>query len=231
MRGMDEILDKIGNRMEELDVIREKSLSLSRDIILSCRKCIQSVHNRDFESAKRSLSSAGRKLRNLYKLVENYSELQNASYIENATQEYVEARCVYNLERGKPLPDPDKMKVSYVSFLLGLCDTVGELRRFSLDAMKDGDINRASKYLEMMEKIYSSVMNFDYPPALKRKQDIARSLIEKTKSELAVASCEKRIQDKIEELRGFLDMVEKGKERKERKTERDIELDIDKIWK
>jgi len=230
MKGMDEILNKIGNRMQELDSIREKSLSLSRDIILSCRKCIQSIHNRDFESARKSLNSASRKLRSLYKLIENHSELQNAGYVENAAQEYVEAKCVYNLERNKPLPDPDDMKISYVTFLLGLCDTIGELRRFSLDAMKDGDVGKANRYLDMMEKIYASIMNFDYPPALKRKQDIARSLIEKTKSELAVASCEKRIQDKIEEFRGFLDEVERERNKRKKKLKKDIDLDIDKVW-
>lgn len=229
MRDIEDILDKIGNRMKELDTVRERSIALSREIILSCRKTIQSVHNRDFVLARKFLKSADKKLKKLYEVLSDYPELRNAGYVENAAQEYVEARCIYNLEKSRPLPDPDDLNISYATFLLGLCDTIGELRRFSLDAMKDGDLHRANNYLAMMERIYDSITNFDYPPALKRKRDIARSLVEKTKSELAVASCEKRIQDKIEEFRGFIDAVEKGRESK-RKSEKDADLDIDKIW-
>jgi len=42
MKKFDDILSRIGDRMRELDSIREKALSQSREIILNCRKCIQS---------------------------------------------------------------------------------------------------------------------------------------------------------------------------------------------
>lgn len=229
MKKFKEILERIECRMQELDNARERALSQSREIILSCRKCIQSIHNKDFERARKLLTSASRKLKNLYRMLDGYPELANAGFVENASQEFVEARCLYNLERNRNLPDPDKLGVSYVTYLLGLCDLIGELRRFSLDSMRQGNIEDANRYLEMMEEIYESIMDFEYPSSLKRKQDIARGLIEKTKSELAVASCEKRINDKIEEFRGLLDMIEKGKIGKDKKREK-LELNIDEVW-
>jgi len=227
---MEEILNKVENRLREINLVKEKTLALSREIILSCRKGIQDIHNGDLDDARKRLRVASRKVRNLYRLLEGFPELKNAGYIENAVQEYVEAKCLYSIERRKTIPDPDKIGVSYITYLLGLCDTIGELRRFSLDAMKEGEIDRANDYLGFMERIYNHIAEMDYPPALKRKRDIARSLIEKTKSELAVASCEKRIQDKIEEFRGFLDAVEKGKLREKGKLKKEMDLDVDGFW-
>jgi len=229
MKKFDDILSRIGDRMRELDSIRERALSQSREIILNCRKCIQSIHNGDFERARKHLTSAGRRLKTLYKMLDGYPEIKSAGFVENASQEFVEAKCLYNLERKGELPDPDKLGVPYVAFLLGLCDLIGELRRFSLDSMRHGNIDDANRYLEMMEEIYESIMDFEYPSSLKRKQDIARGLIEKTKSELAVASCEKRINDRIEEFRGLLDIVEKNKLEEKKKREKP-DLDIDRVW-
>jgi hypothetical protein len=87
-----------------------------------------------------------------------------------------------------------------------------------------------------MDRIYEAIMNFDYPPALlpiRRKQDMVRGLIEKTRGELAVASCEQRIGDKTHEFRGILDTINNGKtsdtgEVKKKREETDI--DVDKVW-
>ena len=54
-----------------------------------------------------------------------------------------------------------------------------------------------------MEDIYTALMRFDYPDAIvavRRKQDIARSLLEKTRGEVAVAASAMNLQGKLEEL-------------------------------
>jgi len=63
------------------------------------------------------------------------------------------------------------------------------------------------RYLEKMERILDSLMRFDYPTALvalKRKQDVARSLIEKTRGEVAVASRSQELADKLDAVRDKL---------------------------
>ena len=83
-----------------------------------------------------------------------------------------------------------------------------------------------------MEKIYDVIIRFDYPSALvpiKRKQDIIRGLIEKTQGELAVASCEKRIDNKTDEFRGILDRIHE-KEKKREKKKVDADLNVDRVW-
>ena len=67
---------------------------------------------------------------------------------------------------------------------------------------------------------------------IKKKQDIVRALIEKTRGELAVASCEKRIEYHTDEFRGILDTIYQNndKKKKNKNKKEDEELDIDRIW-
>ena len=88
------------------------------------------------------------------------------------------------------MPGHRKLSVSPQAYLEGMGDVVGELRRMALTAMMRGDVDKAAGLLEEMDGIYDFLMGFDYPSALagvRRKQDVARSLIEKTRGELAVA--------------------------------------------
>ena len=91
------------------------------------------------------------------------------------------------------------------AYLLGLADTVGELRRFTLDALRGGDLPTAERYLAVMEEILEALLRFDYPAALvalKPKQDTARALIERTRGELAVAVRGMALEAKLDRLTG-----------------------------
>ena len=83
-----------------------------------------------------------------------------------------------------------------------------------------------------MDEIYDAILQFDYPSALvriKRKQDMVRGLIEKTRGELAVASCERRIEYHTDEFRGILDKMN-GDKKKTSDKKKDSDLNIDKVW-
>ena len=233
MNNLDDIVGKIGKHIEEKDKLREQALKTSREIIIKCRKAIQCLHRGLTKEAKSYIKESSAKLAKLYDLTANYPDLFHAGFVENAAQEFVEAHCLYNIMQDKELPDPDKLQTTYSSYLLGLCDVVGELRRGALDFILEGESSKAHEYLEHMDNIYAAIMSFDYPSALipiKRKQDMVRGLIEKTRGELAVASCERRIDDKTHEFRGILDQMhqEKTKDKKEKKS--DVDINIDKVW-
>ena len=232
MKNLDEIVDKIEKSIDEKDKAREQALKSSREIIIGCRKAIQCLHQDLLNDAEGHINKAYAELTNLYSMIEAHSDLHHAGFVENAAQEVVEAKCLLNIMQGEELPDPDELKTTYNAYLLGLCDVVGELRRSALDFIRNGDDKTANEYLDMMEKIYDAIIRFDYPSALvpiRRKQDIARSLIEKTRGELAIASCERRIEYRTDEFRGILDKINgEKKEKKDKKT--DSDLNIDKVW-
>jgi translin len=234
MKNLDRIINKIEKSIDYKDKTREKALRFSREIIINCRKAIQCIHQELMKDAKSNIKKASIKLQDLYSLTEDHPDLYHAGFVENAAQELVEAYCLYNIMRGKDLPDPDEIKTTYSSYLLGLCDLVGELRRTALDTIRAGKAKEADKHLNMMEDIYDVIIRFDYPSGLipiKKKQDMVRGLIERTRGELAVASCERRIEHHTGEFRGMLDRIDgTKKKRKTKEKNSESDLDIDGVW-
>ena len=232
MNNLNGIIEKIDKHITKKDEIREEALKYSRDIIINCRKAIQLLHNNKIKDANSHIKQSSAKLADLYDLTINYPDLFHAGFVENAAQEFVEAHCLYNIMQSEDLPDPDKIQTTYSSYLLGLCDVVGELRRGALDFIMKGETIKANEYLKYMDDIYSAIMNFDYPSGLipiKRKQDMVRNLIEKTRGELAVASCGQRIDDRTNEFRGLIDQLNDNK-KDDKKKKNSIDIDVDKVW-
>jgi translin len=89
-------------------------------------------------------------------------------------------------------------------YLTGLADVVGELRRAVLDVLRSENVEHAETYLHHMESIFESLVALDYPnalvPDLRRKCDVARSLVEKTRGDVTTAIQSSRL---IRELRSF----------------------------
>jgi len=236
MKNLESIIEKIDHQIGEKEKIREDALKYSRDIIIGCRKAIQCLHRNLVSEAEEFMKQSSLKLSQLYEFTKIHPDIFHSGFVENAAQEFVEVSCLYNIMKGEDLPDPDTLKTTYSAYLLGLCDVVGELRRGALDFMLDGKSEKATEYLQMMDRIYDAIMSFDYPSALipiKKRQDMIRGLVEKTRGDLVVASCERRIGDKTHEFRGLFDEMNHEKPKKSKKKEDDddeADIDVDKIW-
>jgi translin len=235
LKNLDGIIEKIDNCIGEKEKIREEALKASRDIIISCRRGIQQLHRGQMQEAEEYIHQASEKLKLLHDITKDHADIFHTGFVENAAQEYVEIHCLYNIMKGENLPDPDAIQATYGAYLLGLCDVVGELRRAALDFMLEGNTAKASEYLEYMDQIYDAIMSFDYPSSLvpvKKKQDMVRGLIEKTRGELVVSSCERRIHEKTHEFHGILDQVTEQRHNKEKQRGSDEEedIDVDKVW-
>ncbi len=135
-------------------------------------------------------------------LLAEHPELEHAGYVENAFQEFAEVGIVLSLLEKDDVPSPEDLGIGSVPYLLGLGDSIGELRRLCLDELKAGRVSKANHFLERMEDIMTAIIRFDYPDAivpLRHKQDVARSLLEKTRGEVAVATSAKTLHEKIDE--------------------------------
>jgi translin len=228
MNNLIGIINKIEKEIDEKEQVKEQALRLSRMIIINCRKAIQKIHQNQLEIADSLIEKASTSLSELYKSTSSFPDIANSGFVENAAQEFVEAFCFYNILQGKNLPDPDTIQTTYTAYLTGLCDVVGELRRKTLDTILIGEYKKAHQFLEIMEEIYDAVLRFDYPSSLipiKRKQDVSRSLIEKTRGELAVASCEQRIEFRTDEFKGLIDSINHKSGSKEKRKKNELDMD------
>lgn len=201
MKNLDEIANRIQARLDEKDTVREIAIKSSRAIIRISGSVIHSIHkNEEVEGMMGEAMDEAQRLRGL---LEEHPEIWNSGLVEDAMQELSEAAIILSIAKGEDLPEPEELGVPMTAYLLGLADAIGELRRFSLENLRKGDTEKATVHLEMMEDMFKVLMRFDYPDALvsiRRKQDIARSLLEKTRGELAVAVSSKMLGDKITAL-------------------------------
>jgi translin len=114
----------------------------------------------------------------------------DAGLAQDAFQEAVEAILLDAVVRGVPLPAPGELRVPPETYLLAVGDLVGELRRLALRALTEGRLDPAEQLVRGMEQLYHALMRFDTPRSvvpLKPKQDTARSLLERTRGDLALA--------------------------------------------
>lgn len=205
VKNLDDVIGDIESRLDEKDEVRELAIKSSRTIARLSGASIQGMHRG--EDVGQTLLETREEVMKLKSLLEGHPDLYHAGFVENAMQEACESFLVHAILEAGRLPTPKELGVTDTAFLLGLGDVVGELRRFSLEHLRRGDIPQASAYLEKMERILDALMRFDYPTALvalKRKQDVARSLIEKTRGEVAVAARSHDLAEKLDAIRDKL---------------------------
>lgn len=173
------------------DRAREESLKLTREVIRFCSSAIRSIHRGELKEAERLMDEAGATLKKIQELLKDHQDIRYAGFVDGAEQEYAEARIVYSITTAQRIPTPEEIGVQPISYLGGLGDTTGELRRHILDLIREGRPKEGEVFLEIMEEIYHLLMLFDYPDALthglRRKSDLARSMLERTRGDLTNA--------------------------------------------
>ena len=91
------------------------------------------------------------------------------------------------------MPLPEELGIEYATYLNGLAETVGELRRRCLDILRHGYSDEAERLLGCMDEIYSLLVTMDYPDAitngLRRQTDLVRGIVERTRGDLTTQPC------------------------------------------
>ncbi len=195
-----EIGDIIEEELDEKDSVREIAIKSARMIIRLSSQSIIMMHRReDVNDIVRRLKEEVWHLKSLLK--NQYPDLLYAGFVQNAIQEYCEAMIFRAIIGGEDIPSPKHLSINSEAYIMGLGDVVGELRREAVESLRSENFKRAEKCLKIMEEIYEILMRFNYPSGLvplKPKQDTARALIEKTRSEITMALITERIAEKID---------------------------------
>ncbi|MGQ9582413.1 MAG: hypothetical protein ACUVV6_02745 [Thermoplasmatota archaeon] len=205
LEGLEAIVRRIDAQLSSKERAREQTLVLSREMVRTCASAIRNLRNKQ-RSAK-LLASARVLAVRLRAATSAYPELFASGTVENALQELAEAFIIDAIVNGRPLPPPEAINCTPTAYILGVGDAIGELRRMAQDALRRGELSRAEELLRTMEGLFSALNMFDYPDAivpLKHKQDVARSLIEKTRGEVAVSVRGRELERKLAALEKVL---------------------------
>ncbi|MFL6523027.1 MAG: RNA-binding protein, partial [Nitrososphaera sp.] len=121
-----------------------------------------------------------------------------------AEQELVEAYALKSVMDDLPMPTMRELNVTGESYLTGLLECVGEIKRLVYDRMRLGRGKDAEKLFATMEEIYNAIYPFaaydNIVSGLRRKLDVARMLIEDIR---ATVTEESRRMALIEAVEGF----------------------------
>jgi translin len=162
---------------------------------------IRAAHRGELAAADRLLIEARQLLDVSESVLAAHPDIYYAGFLQDAQKEYAEARATRALVAGEALPEPEEVGVGDAPYLNGLAETVGELRRHLLDVLRAGDVARASELFVAMEEIQSLLADIDYPDAitggLRRSTDIARAVIERTRSDLTLTTIQRDLADAL----------------------------------
>ncbi len=198
------IFDTVKETFDRENRAREQGLSLSRDTIQFCANSIRAVHRGDLEESRRLLKAASDNVDAAHALLEPYPRIFYAGFLQDAEKEYAEAAATFALIEGDPLPLPGDLGVGTAPYLNGLGEAAGEMRRHTLDLIRDNRLERCEEILGMMDDIYYLLASVDYPNAitagLKRTNDMVRGVLERTRGDLTTAIRRHSLERTMKEL-------------------------------
>jgi len=198
---LEEIVDDIDDKLDDKDTVRELAYKSSRAVRRLSRKIIQSIHRG--ENPQDTMQEALKEVAKVKSIVEGHIELYHSGFLRNGFQELAEAHILWSVSQDKEPKPPEELDITPSSYLLGLADVVGELRRMVLNELDNGDIEEAKELLDKMERIKDMILEFDYPKAivpLRNKQDVARNLVEKTRGDLTNSIQNQKLMNKMDDL-------------------------------
>ncbi|HJR78534.1 MAG TPA: hypothetical protein VJ821_00590, partial [Anaerolineales bacterium] len=180
----------------------------ARQLTRECSLAIRAVHRDDREFMEQHLTQARGLADTLRGNLVNDPDLYYAGYTQDALKEFVEANVTCALIQNHPLQTPEELNVEAATYLNGLAEVVGELRRRTLDILRHGYSQEAERLLSCMDEIYSVLVTMDYPDAitngLRRQTDLARGILEKTRGDVTFSLRGEYLTQAIRQLSGQL---------------------------
>jgi translin len=204
MDHLEEIAEQVREEFDALNEARDQALVQTRTLTRHCAHAIRAVHRREREKAARELEKAGKIVDGLCNTLKvEHPSLYFVGYTQDALKEYAEARIVYALVDDDPLPTSSDLEMEPATYLKGLAEAVGELRRRILDILRGGHSQEAERLLQHMDDIYAVLVTMDYPDAvthgLRRQTDICRSIIERTRGDITLSFRQHQLEQTIQQ--------------------------------
>lgn len=201
MLHFEELSDRIRASFDRQNKIRDEALSQSRELTRHAARAIRAIHRDEADLAREHLSEASHLATTLRVGLAEDPDLYYSGYSQDALKEYCEAEITVATILNEAWPSPEELQVPYATYLNGLSEVVGELRRRIMDIMRSGHSVEVERLLDVMDEIYSQLVTMDYPDALtyglRRRTDIARSIIERTQADVTISYRQQQLEKTI----------------------------------
>jgi translin len=181
--------------------IREDTHESMRKATSLSKQAILLIHQKRFDDAEKMVANAKEKILSLQDLAKQYPEIIYGGMLSAAFQEYSEANIFLILIKEERFVTPAEINVPSVDYVLGLADVIGEYRRLALDNLREGEVKKGEKCLEIMDQVFIQLLALDEAymlvPGLRHKSDIARRIIESTRGDITLEVRRKSLEDQL----------------------------------
>ena len=192
MEGFADDVRRAADALERTARARDRAITESRRIIRLSKRTIHAIHaGEDPSDAASELQYA---MDGLMSSVD--PDVLHTQVIADAAMEFAEAMILKGIVQEGRVPSDEDIGIQPSSWVLGLGDSIGELRRLVTSCLMDGDMEGANRHFSVMEEISGEFMQLDVPDAVapvRRKQDIARGIMDRTRSDMTTASIMDRV--------------------------------------
>ncbi len=188
---------------------RDEALAKARELTRHSSLAIRAIHREDSTEVEKELLSVRAGALELRESLKGDPDLYFTGYTQDAIKEAVEAQLTVAMIRGQKLPTPAELEVEYPAYVNGLTETLGELRRRCLDLLRPGYNQEVERLLRCMDDVFTELVTMDFPDAitdgLRRRTDLARGIIERTRADITVAFRQSELEDALKRLSDQLD--------------------------
>jgi len=204
-------VEKINKKFKDIEERRNAIIKGTRDATILCSKAIVSMHAHKKNESLENIEKAKKLLQQFKEM--GKEDLQKYLYV--AEQEFVEAYCLFSIIENSVIPSMKSLEVSDISYVMGLLDCIGEIKRMIIDKIRLAGTSDINTLFELMDKIYGII----YPlavydnlmPGLRKKLDVSRILIENVRAILTEEYRRSIMIEKILEFEKKITASEKSK--------------------
>lgn len=201
LNSLETIIQEVKSELMAKNQIREETHESMRKTTSLSKQAILLIHQKRFDDAKQMIASAREKIVSLQDQAKQYPEIIYGGMLSAAFQEYSEANIFLILVKEDRFVTPTEINVPSVDYVLGLADVIGEYRRLALDNLREGEVVKGEKCLEIMDQVFIQLLALDEAymlvPGLRHKSDIARRIIESTRGDITLEVRRKSLEDQL----------------------------------
>jgi translin len=206
---LQEIIRRVTEHLKALEEAKDIAFPKARKARTLSKQSILMLHKSEFKNASRFISEAANLLVGVSGIGETFPSIQSSESVVAALQEYAEAAILLSLVSEKKYPTPNELGVEASDYLMGLADVPGELRRQAWDSLREGNLDAAESTLETMEEIFLYLVEAEEVSmmlkGMRRKLDVTRSVIERTRAEITAEAGRRRLSKELESIRDGLE--------------------------
>ena len=189
-------------KFKKIHQSREIGLALSREIIGISSRSIRAAQRKDFKNSEKLINEGLKKLNSAQKSIKKFASDFNTTFFLDGEKELCEAIFFLSFVSKYEYSSKKMDLFSPSSILKGMAEAASELRRTSLDSIRENNLAKSEDYLLIMNEVVDLLESIDYPEGvtqgLRRTTDQLRSVVERTRGDITIALQRNQLEEKIE---------------------------------